>query len=526
MDAGKSTTQNIQFCLELIGDHFKNDKEKEYEIIHAIGQAIKNELKDAGLITFVDWCDKYTTETHAYTIQLYQEGVKYEAKNTANRQDINTIIGIAKEFDIDGELKTDKERAQEEYELEKAVFEETHFKCNDSFYHIYNTSLNQYTRSGILTKYEHKKLSDDTYFIQLWLKDEAMRIYDGIDFLPKKPVAENIFNTWSLIPNMVHEPIDDSIDTSIFYDFFGYLCLKDQIVVDYLKYFIAHLLQFPATKPQVAWFFTGSQGSGKDTFAYLLEKLLHSSVISIDSDPENIFGKYNLSTRLNKLVVILQEADNIKQYTNKIKDVVTVKTVTLADKGIRGIKVQDYTRLMIFSNNENIINIEADNRRYVAVKTWNFYIDKNPEFFNRLYAAIENPKFINKLRHEFMNMKIDENYNFQAHIPKTEIYNDIKQANTQSIIRWAWSVSKLAEVKEFSSSELCSHYNAWCKDTWETHTDTNVKSFGLNLKKWFYINNKWFGFDKRKNHGIMTFTVNQGELQEFIETKYKYIGND
>lgn len=524
MASQMSTTQKIQFCLDLIRDNFKHDKVKEYETIIAIGQAIKNELKDGGLITYVDWCNEYTTEKHA--IQMYQESYKYENKNTSDRQDINTIIGIAKEFDVEGVLKTDQEKAQEEYEEMREVFELTHFKCNDSFYHIYNNSLNQYTRAGILTKYEHLKLSDDTYFIQLWLKDSEMRIYDKIDFLPPPTHDDdNIFNTWSLIPTTVHEPIDDRVDISVFDEFFGYLCLKDEKVVDYLKYFLAHLLQYPATKPEVGWFFTGAQGGGKDTFAYLLKKLIDKSTVSIDSDPDNIFGKYNLNTRLNKLVVILQEADNIKQFSGKIKDVITCKTVRLADKGIKGIEVQDYTRLMIFSNNENIINVEPTDRRFMTVKTWNFHIDKNPEFFTRLYSAIENPKFINKLRNELMNMEVNEYYNFQQNRPETELYRDLKEVNTPSIIRWAWCLSKLDNTKDLTGAELCTHYNEWCKQSWESHTDTNVKSFGLNLKKYFYINNNWNGFEKKRSNGTK-YAVNKEELQSFVETKYGYGGEE
>jgi len=518
--------EKIDYCLNtLIRDNFRNNPERECEIIYAVGQAIRNELKDGGLVPYVDWCNKYTNEKQS--VRLYQKVFKYEPKNTEDRSDINTIIGIAKEFDTEGVLKTDEEKQQEEYKTLKAVFELSHFKCKDGFYHIYNNSLEQYTRAGILTKYEHMKLSDDTFFIKFWLQDPEMRIYDKIDFLPPPaPKDDTIFNTWNLIPTTVYEEIEDSVDISVFDEFLGFLCLKDEKVANYLKYFIAHLLQYPATKPEIGWFFTGAQGGGKDTFAYLLKTLIHSSTVSIDSDPDNIFGKYNLNTRLNKLVVILQEADNIKQFSGKIKDVITCKTVRLADKGIKGIEVQDYTRLMIFSNNENIINVEPTDRRFMTVKTWNFHIDPEPGFFTRLYSAIENPKCINKLRNELMSMEIDEHYNFQQNRPETELYRDLKEVNTPSVIRWAWCLSQLDDKNDLTSTELCTHYNEWCKQSWETHTNTNVKSFGLNFKKHFYINNNWIGFTKRRTKTNMVFAVNHEALRTFIENKYGYGGEE
>jgi len=429
------------------------------------------------------------------------------------------------------EKEREKERKEDEkiekerkYEDMKDDFEEIHFKCGDQFYKIFENKLQAYSKQSFCTVYQDYRIDEKKSFLDMWLNDPDKRQYDKIDFVPP-PIKckSSTFNTWDLTEGFDDLVINSQVNTQIFYDFFKYICCKQDDVYEYVIKYISHLLQYPAIKPQVGLFFTGSQGGGKDTLALIIKKLIGIENVLIECDPDNVFGKFNWR-RMNKLVVCLQETDNIKSYAGKIKDLITCETTTLSDKCVKGIDVNDFTRLLIFSNHENIINVEPTDRRFVIIKTWDFHHDPQTNFFNELYQAINNDDMINKLRHELLSYNINKDFNFQKNRPITEIYKDLKQINTPSIVRWAWDITQLHEVNELSSSELCNHYNNWCKTAFENSKEVNVKSFGLNLKKYFCINNEWRGFEKKLTNKSSIYCIQKETLKSIIEDKYGYIG--
>jgi len=423
-----------------------------------------------------------------------------------------------------------KEAHDELYNEMKDTFEINHFKCNDIFYEIQKSKLISYSRQGFMTKFEDYRLNEKVSFLDIWLKDPDKRVYRGVDFIPPPLIGDNdIFNTWELVKiepdTEEEEDTDEDLDTSVFYEFFMYLSLKDKDTYEYILKYFSHLIKYPAIKPHVSLFFTGAQGGGKDTLTLILRKLIGYSSVMMESDPENVLGKFNWG-RMNKLVVCLQETENIKAYANKIKDLITCQIASIADKGVKKIEITDYTRLIIFSNEENIIKIEPTDRRFVVIKTWNFKADPQPIFFEKLYKAIENKKMISKFRKELNSYEIEQNFSFQSSRPITEIYTDLKEVNTPNVIKWAWDLCINEENINIKSIELCAFFNEWCKRNWTDSRDTNVKAFGLNIKKFFYINNEWKGFDKKRSNLGQTYNINTRELKKFIEQHYNYIGEN
>ena len=429
-------------------------------------------------------------------------------------------------------LKEEKQLEKEEAELEKQRkyedmkddFEECNFKCRDQFYEIDEGKLFIYNKQGFTTKYQNYRIDKKTSFLDYWLIDPNIREYKSIDFVPPPlKCKSDTFNTWDLKEVFDDDMINDEVDSSIFYTFFKYVCGNDEVVYEYFIKYLAHMLQFPAIKPHSALFFTGSHGGGKDTLILILKKLMGAQSVMVEVDPENVFGKFNLR-RMNKLLVCLQESESLKHYNAKIKDLITCEIATLADKGIKSNPVNDFTRLVIFSNEENIIKIEPSDRRFVIIKTYDFHYDPKPELFSELYKAINDPECITKLRNELLNYSIEQDYHFQRNRPITEIYTDLKEANTPSIIRWAWELINIESEETTTITTLCESYNEWCKKTFEGSSNINVKSFGLNLKKFFNKNGQWVGFEKiRRNTGVK-YCVKPTQLKDIIENTYGYIG--
>jgi len=517
----------IKYCIfDCIKDNYIGKPEDDIEL--PVAQTLFNELgQKGGLPIFVDWSVKYYHSSYDLAKAL-MDGLKKQ--KSKDKFTVDFLIKLARHFDKEEKL-SDLITDDDDYADKKIEFEETHFQAADVFYQIYDNSLRLFNKSQFTVKYEHLTFGkEQENFLKRWFIDPDKKLYESVDFLPPPlEVPDDVFNTWTIT-----EQPDDSMDiseevsTDIIYKFFDKLTNSGDDACIYLLKLVAHLVQYPATKPEVGVFFTSVQGSGKDTFFKLLTLLIGENLTSINSDPDNVFGKYNIDSRLNKLVLVLQEADNLRSYSGKIKDTITCKTANLANKGTKQITVKDYTRLFVFSNNDNILKIEPDDRRWVIFNCFNFLFNQDPTFFTELHEALDNPDVIKKFRKELMDYNISKDFNFQKNRPKTDKFNDLRTVNTPSIIKWAYYFSNHIDFIDgegndtYKSKHLCDMYNEYCKMNYETSKDINVVSFGIQLKKYFYINNIWRGFEHKKTMHCNVFIIDKGVLNSVITDIYGY----
>ncbi len=505
---------------ELLMDYIKDNPIDGYDMEYIVNQILVNIAGDSGLEIFTEWSMKYYY-SRADLCELMYKKYKKQKKNK-DFMGYDFLLTIAKKFDEEDNL-IEFYTEEDYYNDYKKDFEQTHFKCRDAFYKISNNSLNGFSKQSICTMYQHKYYYERNRFIDRWLDDPNMRCYESIDFLPNGN-EDDVFNTWDIIDHEEHIIDDPMVSTGNLHKIIKRICENTDEGYDFMINYIAHLVKYPEIKPHVGIFFSSAQGSGKDTFIKLLRKLIGKVCVAFENDPENIFGKFNISARSNKLVVVLQEADNIKQYNSKIKDLITCETATLGEKNIRNTVVKDYTRLIVLSNNENIIKIEPDDRRWVMFKCYNYHVDPDPEFFNNVRNDIENPDVVQKFREELLSINIDQHYNFQLNRPITEFYNTMKSVNVPTIIRFMHQIIMPEGEDKYHMSSLCEYYNEWLKEQFETSSKVNSQSFGMQIKKYFYINNIWYGTEPFKSGSIRGYRINQAVIKTFIEDKYRYIG--
>lgn len=517
-----------ELLMHYIKDNYldKPDKCIEDKVI----EFLKCYAEYSGLETFTEWAMEY----YGYTDKKYCEYIYNDTKKPKKYPKKDYLLGLAKVHDVEHNLSeyyTDDDL----YRIIKERFEEDHFKCLDIFYKIETRlidnipykSLNSFTESQFKTVYRNTyyDTAQTEKLIDRWLDDPDIRSYVKVDFLPNGS-EKGVFNTWDLIDHIEYILDDPMVSTGNFHKLIKRLCENTDEGYDFFMKYLAHLIQRPEEKPEVGIFFSSAQGSGKDSLIKLIEKLIGQICVAFENDPENIFGKFNKSARTNKLVVVLQEADNIKQYNSKIKDLITCKTATLGEKNVRSSVMRDYTRLIVLSNNENIIKIEPDDRRWVMFKCYNFFIDPDKEFFDNLYKDMKNPDVIQKFREELLSINIDKEYNFQINRPNTEFYNTMKSANIPAIIRFMHQIIMLEGEDKYHMSSLCEYYNEYLKEQFETTTRVNSKSFGIQLKKYFYINNIWYGIEPYRTSNERGYIINQDAVKAFITDKYNYIGDD
>ena len=354
----------------------------------------------------------------------------------------------------------------------------------------------------------------------------TIRTYSRIDFLPKDDI-DGGFNMWDMAYREDHE-ITENVNTEDLHQLILKITGNKQENYNFLINYLAHMVQFPEKKPEVAIFFTSAQGSGKDTLIQLIKLLLGENLLAFENDPERVFGKFNMGTRQNKLVVVLQEADNIKNYSGKIKDLITCKETTLEQKNVRSFTIKDYTRLFLLSNKDNILPIEPDDRRFVVFKPYDFSYDPDMDFFTRVYKCLDNPNCIQQFINELRSYNIDKYYNFQSNRPHTEIYNSLKQANTPSIIKWLHELVediKFQPIERIETKTLINKYNDYCAENYENSNRIKPQSFGLAIRKYFNKNDKWVGIEPKKSNSKRIYQIDKEELKDIIENKYNYVGD-
>ena len=122
----------------------------------------------------------------------------------------------------------------------------------------------------------HNRLMDSS-FIDDWLKDETMRTYDKMDFLPMQQAPNNIYNTFHGYAAEVKDIKKDNIEDSLIIKHIKNLCYNDKAVYKYVIHFLARKLQKPNILTNTALIFKSNEGAGKDlSFNWFGNKILCS----------------------------------------------------------------------------------------------------------------------------------------------------------------------------------------------------------------------------------------------------------
>jgi len=530
--------QLLEYAFECIANNYTLN-----EVLEKVVQGTISFLgKNSGRVYFIDYMEKnykddFTNRELVEYYDTYMNSVKredfdYNFKDLielAKPYDTKRLFLNAKEKKAKDKLDTLQEQkdfyeTDPEYLEMKAKFEKHNFKMLDKFYHISNSIMNNFQQKNFEILHNELRMENGMKFVKLWLDDDDKRIVGSINFYPPPIICpDNTFNTYDILPKLDYSDYDP--DTSIEYilKFIERLCGNETMFQYFIKY-MSHLIKFPAIKPNVAFFFSSGQGAGKDTLALLIKKLLVDRVL-IANDPEYVFGKYNLQ-RMNKLVIILQEADNLKKWNNKIKDTITCDTANLANKGFNAIEVKDYTRLLVFSNNINVIKIENDDRRWIVPEVYDYSLMSEKvknDFFKNVYDELNDDKCINKFYKYLNDIEIDPNFNFQLNRPTNELYEEMREVDSPVVVRWLYDTFKDSKNDfpiDYTGEQLEQLYNEYVKSCYDSSSRTTIASIGLQLRKYFCKNGVWlYGIEKRKSNGRRYYKIYPDVLIDYIDNK-------
>ncbi len=252
--------------------------------------------------------------------------------------------------------------------------------------------------------YEHLKYASVTKkgvveedFIKTWVRDKGIRKYNFMNnYPPPMMCPPDEFNTWTdfdvvresaAYPSELSEMDKESCEAYLnhFRILLGSAC-------EYYLFFFAQILLEPSVKKGIALILKGVEGAGKNRLIDLIKLMLGVSRVLETSRPEHdLYARFN-TARLNKFIVVINEAGGRVNHANDnlLKDMITATKFTLEAKGCDLVEMNCYSRYIFTTNNDNVVKVSSDSRRWVVTEV-SSKLKGNTEYFKELSRHIDNP---------------------------------------------------------------------------------------------------------------------------------------
>lgn len=230
-----------------------------------------------------------------------------------------------------------------------------------------------------------------------WMNSEKRRTYDGFVFAPERDVDTRWYNLWrgfSVQPALAanHPALDAFLDHAL-----NNVCHGDKDLCHWLIGWFAHMIQRPWEKPLVALVFKGKKGTGKNA---LIERVGHllGKHFMVTSKRRHMVGQFNGHLE-SCLCLTLDEAfwSGDKESEGVLKDLITGSKHTIEHKGKESFEVRNLTRVIIIGNEEWIVPVTHDERRF-AVFTMGDARRQDREFFEGMRVGMEQGGYAHLLR--------------------------------------------------------------------------------------------------------------------------------
>jgi len=353
-----------------------------------------------------------------------------------------------------------------------------------------------------------------------WLKQIDRRDFNHFQFNPfTLDSSENCYNTWKGYKILNTKKFDEKNIEPILFHIKDVMANGDNIVYEYLLNYFAHLLQKPYQRTCVCLCFKSIEGTGKTLFLDIIRKIMGEDLYTTTNEMDRILGRFN-DLSANKILINFNETNwggDIKS-KGKFKALITDDKIAIEEKGKSIYITDNYANCIITSNNEWLISISKDDRRFCAIEC------KNEPLSKTKYEII-NKIDLQEIANYFYNRDIS---NFDSRLfPKTKFHEEQIQLNWDSVQNFVnellneefnkYDDMKIGKGERIEKDVLYTYYIGSCQ---ASHSNKlNNVWFNKKLKKLIpslkYIN------ATKKNSPCIEFTKNIEEMkQDFKNAVY------
>jgi len=386
------------------------------------------------------------------------------------------------------------------FEVQRDEFELTHCKIRNKGFYV------RQDKDGvtILSEGKMKECYKDIQvgyspmgipinFIKTWLENNnSIRRKDDVGVYPRNCPGD-IYNMWSpftgeKLPDCIFD--QSAIDT--FEKHISILCNHEYVASEWFKDWIAQMIQFPDIKTTMPTF-VSKPGAGKDSLLELLRKIIGNKKVFETTKPGlHIFGDFN-SQMADAFLVVLSElsAVDLKNCGGLLKGLITDTKLTINTKGVSAYEIDSYARFMVFTNNDEAIKPDKDDRRNVVIRSSDELCKPNrtPDEIKSIDAYLENYRTlltdVNAQKSIYDWLKNRPNLDkFHTRVPpKTEFHKTQSELTMPVIEQWVRDFTLQNHNKEevkVSSQSCYIQFKEWSRAN--SRYDCTSMQFAVRLK--------------------------------------------
>lgn len=376
---------------------------------------------------------------HYCSIPMYDGFISTRQIEIENLNEITKDYGIQwayKPFNTPYEYHNDYEM-EIIYDIEKNEFENKYFYItSQNCFKVlmsdgtYETISKKNVEDACENKQVRNHKGDLENFVKVWMRDIKRKDYESQKFLPYTEIndtPENIFNEFEGFKSKRVEYTEDDIK---WFDEYLNKVYKKPEIIEYLKCYIADILQNPKRNPKVCIVIKGIEGTGKDSLIDIISSLVGSRYMNRSKGMDDLFGSWN-SIVANKLVVCMNEVQGKDGITflEDLKEFITQDELQIREKFVSSRIIKQLYRLLVLSNNYAPINISPTDRRFLVVETcMQMSKEDYVEWWGDLHSNIQNIEVMNKLFSYLIDLDIS-NWSPKRDKPKTDSQNFLATRN-------------------------------------------------------------------------------------------------
>ena len=286
-----------------------------------------------------------------------------------------------------------------------------------------------------------------------WLSDRDRRSYKGIEFFPNPdgvPATPDYLNLWS---GFICEPKAKPNGYAVFKDhLLNNLCEGNKKLYDWVFGFFAHMVQRPRERVGVALVMRGKMGTGKTKIGETFGSLFPRHYFLVD-DPRYVTGQFNA----HMASCLLLQADEAvwagdKAAEGRLKGLITAPFQQIEAKGVDPIRLDNYVRLVMTSNEDWVVPAGKDERRFCVLDV-NPRCAQNSDYFSEMDSELDNGGRAALL---FDLLKFDCTKINLRQIPRTRALLEQKVLSFESIDRWWFGC--------LDRGTPTRHHSAWARE--------------------------------------------------------------
>ena len=442
-------------------------------------------------------------------------------------------------------------------ELKSKYFEQFNAKIMNpvSFLRKAYNEICLYNKSNFEEIYRNV-LIDDKQFVNEWLIRPNIRTYERLDFLPPPvSVPSYIYNTFD---GFAVEKVVDKTDAGVDIDktdvstgtnntstsgtdsdknniinadtnnvslinpilkHIEILTNHDGASYEYVLNYFAHLIQKPGELAQVALVFRSEkEGVGKNLMfeEFIGRSILGYKYVLQTTDIDKIVGRFSMIN--NKLLVILDETKGKDTFLNsdKIKNFITTNTIAWERKGVDGFNINNFARLLFFTNNDTPVSIPYGDRRFACFDCSN-EVANNRKYFRELVRCMRDSTVI-KAFYLFLKSRDISRFDIVTDRPETRFYKELREHSIPCIARFLINyISDDSNNNQIYARDLFDSFKKWSTDT-NRDVSYNDNRFGRELKK-------YTGITKKRTNKGQKYTLDFDAIQQCMIDK-QYLSKD